>query len=482
MDCSDFKAVVSCFIVCLGGFSHGSMLSWPAEILPQLTAVDSSLGFIDETLLSWIASVNFLGCMLGSLLAAFLQKFVSQKIMIAGSALLAGVSWLTVGLSFTPFMLCIARILLGVGNAMLMSLIPPYISSIAPERCAGFLSSAYALFLGLGLVYSVAAGKALSWELTSIIACGPPLVLFASVPFLTYKAEEDLPSRLTRGVQVQSGPDRVTVNHPLMLFFFLASCFILSGLCPLSVFIEFLFKDERTFTVSNITLASNICQVVGGLVGAVAIDIYGRKPVLRLGGWICLLSNILISLYFSTVSETNECPTAPGSALCWTPAVACCMFFLGFGAGLGNIFFVLMGELVPAKKAGKIIPLVTFYLNMLQFIVIKTFMSAQALFGLTSLFFMQAGINIFFLFGQGTWLPETKPTGESNEYERLNDSSSQLYGSVIQSNIAVDRYTTAESSGSSYNRPEVVLNDTAFYTRLSNTINTKEERRRISLF
>ena len=26
-----------------------------------------------------------------------------------------------------------------------------------------------------------------------------------------------------------------------------------------------------------------------------------------------MLSNILISLYFSTVSETNECPTAPGS-------------------------------------------------------------------------------------------------------------------------------------------------------------------------
>ena len=57
-----------------------------------------------------------------------------------------------------------------------------------------------------------------------------------------------------------------------------------------------------------------------------------------------LLGNILLSLYFSTLGEDRQCPTSPGSALCWTPAIATCVFFLGFGSGLGNVLFVLMAE------------------------------------------------------------------------------------------------------------------------------------------
>ena len=105
-----------------------------------------------------------------------------------------------------------------------------------------------------------------------------------------------------------------------------------------------LFTDESTFVASDLILVSSACQIDGGLVGAAAIDRLGRKPVLQAGAWLCLLSNILLSLYFSTVDDHHNCPSRPGSVLCWTPAVATCIFFFGFGGGLGNIFFVLLGE------------------------------------------------------------------------------------------------------------------------------------------
>ena len=146
---------------------------------------------------------------------------------------------------------------------------------------------------------------------------------------------------------------------------------------------------------------------------------------------VTLLANILLSLFFSTLDSNRQCPTQPGSVLCWTPvyfhtrcqqispidqcsekgkdcktlthgrclqmiaaralsctlvssclslerhqkcfkvhkdgdkqpksepkttqtvfslktssaqAFATCLFFFGFGCGLGNIFFVLVGE------------------------------------------------------------------------------------------------------------------------------------------
>ena len=37
------------------------------------------------------------------------------------------------------------------------------------------------------------------------------------------------------------------------------------------------------------------------------------------GAWVTLLANILLSLFFSTLDANRQCPTRPGSVLCWTP-------------------------------------------------------------------------------------------------------------------------------------------------------------------
>ena len=320
------------------------MLSWPAEVLPQLSQPWSSLGWLDQGTISWIASINFIGCMAGSLLAAPLQKVVSTKVIIGCSSLLASISWAMVGLSHSSFTLCISRISLGCGNAILMASVPSYVASVAPQTCRGALSSCYGLALGLGLIYSVALGITVSWSSLSLIASIPPLVLFISSPFLfnPVKLCEEDDSAPNPIELYQKEPPKV--DRPLLLFFYLSAMYTLSGVCPLGTFAEMLFVDQATFLASDLVLVSLVCQIVGGMIGAAAIDRLGRKPVLQAGAWLCLLSNILLSLYFSTVTDHHQCPTRPGSLLCWTPAVATCIFFFGFGGGLGNVFFVLLGE------------------------------------------------------------------------------------------------------------------------------------------
>ena len=331
------------YSVCLGGLSHGAMLSWPAEVLPQLTRPSSTLGWLDQNMITWIASINYIGCMLGSLLAAPLMKVTRPKVLIGCSSLLASLSWLMVGLSNSPFTLCLSRVSLGCGNAVLMASVPSYVAAVAPQNCRGALSSCYGLALGLGLIYSVALGITISWSSLSLIASLPSFILFLSSPFLYNPTKSSTPNSQTD--QVTSPRQTVPkVDRPLLLFLYLAAMYMLSGVCPLGTFAEMLFTDERTFVAADLILVSLLCQIIGGLVGAAAIDRLGRKPVLQAGAWLCLLSNILLSLYFSTVDDQHRCPTNPGSILCWTPAVAVCIFFFGFGGGLGNVFFVLLGE------------------------------------------------------------------------------------------------------------------------------------------
>ena len=79
----------------------------------------------------------------------------------------------------------------------------------------------------------------------------------------------------------------------------------------------------------------------------------------------------MLSLYFSTVEASGECSARPGSLLCWTPTLATCAFFAGFGGGLGNLFWVLLAELVPPSRHHTTVPAVTFTLNALQFFILK---------------------------------------------------------------------------------------------------------------
>lgn len=455
------RKIVSSAIVCFGGVSHGAMLSWPAEVLPQLSGPWSNLGWLDKGTLTWIASVNFIGCMVGSLLYFPLQKVLSSNLILGISSFLASLAWLLVGLSTTPLTLCLSRICLGIGNSLLMATAPGYIYLVAPTSVRGCILNCYGIAIGLGLIYSVALGMQLPWKTLSFLAGIPGCILFLSSPLLSStnpshtvssNPSSSSSSLLPRHIPSSSPP---VVSNPLLLLCYLAAMYMLSGVVPLGSYVDFLFLDERTFCASDLVLASLVCQTVGGILGSGLIDRLGRKPVLQAGGWICLLSNIMLSLYFSTLDKDRQCPGLPGSVLCWTPAFATCLFFFGFGCGLGNIFFVLVGELIPPNRTATIIPLVTFFLNFVQFAVMKTYLLLDSVLDSTNMFFLQAGVNIFFLVGQAAWVPETLPQKESPRQGG--------YGTI--GDIA-NMYNMANHRDMDTRHPVELANNTQFYVSL----------------
>jgi len=111
--------------------------------------------------------------------------------------------------------------------------------------------------------------------------------------------------------------------------------------------------------------------------------------------------------------------------------------------------------------------MVTFYLNLAQFSVIRSFIYVEYVVGLTDIFFIQAGLNFFFLIGQASWLPETRPDRPDSPAPEGHH-----YGTFMRSQIQVDRYTTASPANSEIS--DYVLNETEFVTRVVATNKIKE--------
>ena len=100
------------------------------------------------------------------------------------------------------------------------------------------------------------------------------------------------------------------------------------------------------------------------------IDRVGRKPLLLLGTLIKLMGTIWCTVYLY-ISNGDTCPHDPGSFLCWTPILATCLWRIGFSVGVGNIFYVFLGELVPLHQKKIIPPITIFTFNLSLFIMHK---------------------------------------------------------------------------------------------------------------
>ena len=71
-------------------------------------------------------------------------------------------------------------------------------------------------------------------------------------------------------------------------------------------------------------------------------------------------------------------------------------------------------------------------------------------------------MNIFFLFGQAAWIPETKANNESHE-----ENFSSSYGTFVPSNVSVNRYSLARDRQVQGEEVEIVLNSTEFVVTIS---------------
>ncbi|KIW41719.1 uncharacterized protein PV06_07249 [Exophiala oligosperma] len=150
---------------------------------------------LDRHLHSILGAVNALfyaGCAFGSIVQAYLADWVGRKraLMIAAIAACIGAA-LGAGSVNVP-MLVTCRLIHGFGLGMDIPLIPLFLTELASARHRGFLSGLTTLSFATGYVICgwiavgtyFATNETFQWRFPLAIACLPPLIMVATIPFL----------------------------------------------------------------------------------------------------------------------------------------------------------------------------------------------------------------------------------------------------------------------------------------------------------
>lgn len=157
------------FVASLGGFLFGydtAVISGAIEYLRIYFELSPAM-------VGWAVSSALVGCVLGSIVAAKLnEKYGRKKIMILG-AICFGVSayFSAIPTNFSIFVW--ARILGGAGVGLAASLVPLYLSEIAPSKIRGALGAFFQIAIAVGMLivyfinYKIAAYNTLDWNVAS---------------------------------------------------------------------------------------------------------------------------------------------------------------------------------------------------------------------------------------------------------------------------------------------------------------------------
>jgi MFS family permease len=184
--------------VTLGSFTYGYCASILGNIFGKaaffeymdLELVPPGLAHTDSLIAAWSALLyvgGFIGCCIYPLLSSrFGRRFplgVGSIFVIVGGALQAG--------TVDTAMLCVARIVTGVGIGHFLPGCPLYQAEVAPAHHRGLMVGLHACVVGAGFAVAQWIGVAFfhvsdqaGWRVPLAIQCAPPAILLSIIAFL----------------------------------------------------------------------------------------------------------------------------------------------------------------------------------------------------------------------------------------------------------------------------------------------------------
>ncbi|XP_013142148.1 PREDICTED: sugar transporter ERD6-like 6 isoform X1 [Papilio polytes] len=156
----------------IGQILVGYGLGWTAPIIPKLSDTNTSpLPYeLTETETSLIASIIYVGTILGPYVTSYLCNAVGRKpcFILAGVSSL--ISFLLLAIANNLAMIYVGRILCGLGSGIIFIVNLVYIGEIASTNIRGILLTSNAIFTTLGTLIVYSIGPFVSYPLVSYIA------------------------------------------------------------------------------------------------------------------------------------------------------------------------------------------------------------------------------------------------------------------------------------------------------------------------
>lgn len=348
----------------------------------------------------FIVSSALLGALVGAASAGLISKSIGRKNSLIISAILFSISAWGSGLpSILPestTLLVIFRLIGGVAIGIASMNAPMYIAEIAPAKNRGVLVTFYqlAVVIGFFIVFLVTyfIGSELSesdniaygWRnmfWSELVPAGFFLVLLFFVPksprWLMMKGrEEEAENILSRihgeelarteineirnSIQAESTKVKASIFSKTMLPIVIIGTVLsvlqqFTGINAVLYYGADIFEQALGFGQDDVLLQQILLATVNlvfTFIAMFAVDKFGRKPLLMIGGFGMLIGFLIMgfTLYFSDYSQINSAGFPTISSTEGIISLIGVLVFIGsFAMSMGPIVWVLLAEIFPNK-------------------------------------------------------------------------------------------------------------------------------------
>jgi SP family arabinose:H+ symporter-like MFS transporter len=331
------KLVLTTLVACLGGFLFGFDMAVVSGVLP-LVQKQFELNSLQE---GWFVSSALIGCIIGVLFSSSLSdRFGRKKTLFLSAAffLLAAI-----GCTFLPdfTLLIIARILGGMAVGITSSVVPLYLSEIAPDNKRGRLVTFYQLAITIGIFSAYLSNNLLqnyTWRVMFGVGMLPSVLFLLGLTLIP-----ESPRWLTKKTEVAADTSYKQLLSPA-----LKRALLIGILLPL--FSQFsginaiIYYGPTILLKAGITLSNSLlsqlffgaANVLFTLIAIWKVDSLGRRPLYLWGTAGATISLILTGICFYTGATS-------GILL-----LLCVLAFLAFFAfSIGPLKFVIAAEIFP---------------------------------------------------------------------------------------------------------------------------------------
>ena len=391
---------------------------------------------VTDSMIEWIVSIMMAGAAIGALSAAWMAAKVGRKRSLILGAVLFVAGSLLCGMAWSPGVLIVGRLILGVAIGIASFTAPLYLAEIAPERIRGAMISLYQLMITIGILVAFLSDTAFSYSgnwrwMLGIIAI-PGALFLVGVFFLPYsprwlmmrgrKQEAQQVLQKLRGNAQEVDKEISDIEEQLKtpqrgwhlfqqnsnfrrsvgLGVLLQVMQQLTGMNVVMYYAPRIFESMGYNTESQMwfTAVVGLVNVLATFIAIAFVDKLGRKPILYVGFVVMAVGlGVVGTMMHLGINTHAEQFFTVGMLL---------LFIVGFAMSAGPLIWTLCSEVQPLKGRDFGIGCSTFTNWAANWVVGVTFLSLLNGIGNAGTFWLYGAFNVVFLLFTFWLVPETK--------------------------------------------------------------------------
>ncbi|XP_026286989.1 facilitated trehalose transporter Tret1-2 homolog isoform X1 [Frankliniella occidentalis] len=426
------RQYATAIILNIAALAAGTVMGWPSPAGPVLTnatlsPLDNDADGVGEPVspehMSWLASVNFLIGLPGTLLFGALADRLGRRVAGLVVAVPYALSWIFIATTDSLLPLYAARLLGGIASGATLVISPLYIAETAEDAHRGALGTFLAVGINSGIFVSFAVSSFTTYRAMPLVLLLLPAVYFLCLlklpetPVYLVKrgrtaaarhslawyrggaaVDAELETLQAAAKREDSSSDSDTVSfgelftHRGTRRALIQSLVLLAnqqfcGVIAVLNYTEMIFHEAgSSLSPTAAAMIVAALQAVATYLSSFLIDRTGRKTLL-------IVSNVLMATCLITL---GGCFFAQNlghdiSAVGWLPVLAMSLYVVAFAMGLGPVPLVMLSETYSARARSLATAVGIGCQTLCAFVSTKFFLNLQSLLGMHGCLWLFAG-------------------------------------------------------------------------------------------